>query len=426
MFSTLNVQSFFMVIVFIVGYLMITFEHYSKMNKATLALLMAVICWILQFSNPLFSRAENLSEFQHHLANISQIVFFLIGALTIVELINVHQGFQVVSDMICVKSKKSLLWIIGIISFFLSAILDNLTTTVVMITLLPKLVDNKEDKLLIGGGVVIAANAGGAWTPIGDVTTTMLWIGGQLSALNIIRTIFLPSLVCFIVSMAFLSLMLKGPIEKSPDVNEQNHIEPKGKFVLSAGICCLIFVPFFSLVTGLPPFMGMLFGLSVMWVLTDWIHGDFKNRDHLRVPYVLSRIDLAGTLFFFLGILFCIDALETAKILEKVAVVLDKTLGNVNIIAAFIGVISAIIDNVPLVAATMGMYELSQYPSDHAFWNLIAYCAGTGGSILLIGSAAGIVFMGLEKVDFQWYLKRISLPALAGYFAGIGVFLLLE
>lgn len=412
-----------MIIVFILGYLMITFEHALRLNKATIALLMAVFCWALQFVNPYFNTKENLSSFSHYLAEISQVVFFLVGALTIVEVINAHYGFNIISNLIRVKSKRQLLWVVGILSFFMSAIIDNLTTTVVMVALLSQLISEREDKLLIGGGVVIAANAGGAWTPIGDVTTTMLWIGGQLSTLNIIKNIFLPSVVCLIVSLLVLSRLLKGPINTSSRSDQQPH--QRGPLVLTIGMCCLIFVPIFSMLTGLPPFMGMLFGLSAMWVLTDVLHSQSEDSNHLRVPYVLSKIDLAGTLFFFLGILLCVDALDAAKILEKAAQGLDTIFGNINVIAVVIGIVSAIIDNVPLVAAAMGMYDLAQFPQDHFLWSLIAYCAGTGGSLLLIGSAAGVVFMGLEKVTFGWYLKRISLAALAGYLAGVAVMLLL-
>ncbi len=415
-------NAFWMVLVFILGYILITFEHYTKINKTTIALLMAVICWILQFAHPGISKEENMGFLSHHLANISQVVFFLMGALTIVEIINVHGGFQLVANLVQVDSKVKLLWIIGIISFFLSAILDNLTTTVVMLTLLNKLVQDDESKLLIGGGVVIAANAGGAWTPIGDVTTTMLWIGNELSTLSIIKNLFVPSLVCFGAGFACLSYGLK----KSAGVIKENApeaVDPVGKKVFFLGIGCLIFVPILKILTGLPPFMGMLFGLGVMWLVTDIMHIKYSPNEDLRVPTVMSKIDYSSALFF-LGILLCIDSLESANILTQVAESLNSTVGNIHIIATLIGLASAVVDNVPLVAATMGMYDLTQYPQDHTLWNMIAYCAGTGGSILLIGSAAGVVFMGMEKVDFFWYLRRISLPAFLGYFAGIFAYLL--
>ncbi len=410
-------------IVFIIGYALITFEHYTKINKTTIALLMAVICWVLQFAHSGVTKEENLVFLGHHLANISQVVFFLVGALTIVEIISVHKGFQIVSNLIQVKSERTLLWIIGIIAFFLSAILDNLTTTIVMLALLNKLVKDKEDKLLIGGGIVIAANAGGAWTPIGDVTTTMLWIGGQITTLNIIKTLFLPSLVSFVVSFAWLYFMIKSNNEEKITTSQKEKVSPTSVLIFSLGIGCLVFVPIFKILTGLPPFMGMLFGLGIMWLVTDLLHYRDPSGEDLRVPAVLSRIDLSSALFF-LGILLCVNALESANILSAVARFLDESIGNISIIATIIGIVSAVIDNVPLVAATMGMYSLEQYPPDHALWELIAFCAGTGGSILLIGSAAGVVFMGVQKVDFFWYLRKITVPALLGYFAGIFVYLL--
>lgn len=418
----MTVYEVWMIVVFIIGYALITFEHYTHINKATIALMMAVICWVLQFWDVRTPTEENLSFLGLHLSNISQVVFFLLGALTIVEIINVHHGFSVISNLISFRSKRVFLWVIGFLAFFLSAVLDNLTTTVVMVSLLAKLLEPGEDRLLIGGGVVIAANAGGAWTPIGDVTTTMLWIGGEVSTLSIMKALFIPSMVCLVVALIILSFMLSGNFEtKNVHLNAEQ-IDPMGRFVFYLGIGALVFVPFFRILTGLPPFMGMLFGLSAMWLITDLMH-KHDDKEHLRVPYVLSRIDLSGTLFF-LGILLCINALETAKILERLAHYLDQTIGNTNIIAIAIGLASAVIDNVPLVAATMGMYDLHQYHIDHSLWQLIAYCAGTGGSILLIGSAAGIVFMGLEKVDFFWYLKRISFAALVSFFAGVGVYLI--
>jgi NhaD family Na+/H+ antiporter len=416
---------FWMSFVFVIGYIFITFEHYTKINKTTIALLMAVICWVIQFEHPVITKQENLGFLTHHLANISQVVFFLIGALTIVEIININKGFQLVSNFIQVNSKIKLLWIIGFLSFFLSAVLDNLTTTVVMVTLIDKMVKDIDDKLLIGGGIVIAANAGGAWTPIGDVTTTMLWIGGQLSTFNVLKVLFLPSFVCFLVSFAILSFMLKKSEITQAEEIQSKPVSPTSKCIFFLGISCLIFVPIFKIVTGLPPFMGMLLGLGIMWLVTDIIHLKDNTLEDLRVPTVLSKIDFSSALFF-LGILLCVDALESANILTQIARQLDLLVGNITVIASVIGIVSAIIDNVPLVAATIGMYDLVNYPPDHPLWNLIAYCAGTGGSILLIGSAAGVVFMGMQKVDFFWYLKRISLPALVGYFAGVFVYLMTQ
>lgn len=409
-----------MILTFILGYFAITIEHITKINKTSIALLMAILCWIFQFINRMESHENNLNYLAEHLANISQVVFFLLGALTIVEMINAHKGFQLISNHIRICSKRKLLWCVGFITFFLSSVLDNLTTTIIMVTLLRKLTEPGEERLLMGGAVVIAANAGGAWTPIGDVTTTMLWIGGQISTTAVMKNLFLPSFVCFIASLSVLSLSLKGqfpPIQQA----QENDREPMGTAVFWLGIGSLIFVPFFKIATGLPPFMGMIFGLAIMWLFTDIVHSRHENRGHLLVPNVMARIDVSGVLFF-LGILLCVDALHTAGLLDDLANWMNHHVGNSNLIAIAMGLVSAVVDNVPLVAAAMGMYELSQYPMDSTFWNLVAYCAGTGGSILVVGSAAGVAFMGLERVQFFWYMRRIGFAALIGYFAGIAVF----
>lgn len=420
----IDIYATWMIIVFCLGYILITIEHITAINKATIALMMAIICWVLQFARPHWKGEENIAFLGEHLADISQVVFFLLGALAIVELINLHKGFKIISENIAIRSKRKLLWVIGFITFFLSAILDNLTTTIVMVSLLSKLVDKSNDRLLIGGGIVIAANAGGAWTPIGDVTTTMLWIGGEISTLYVLKDLFLPSIVCLIGSFVILTFMLEGDFDVKVLDEKDKHMEPMGTFIFFLGVGCLVFVPIFKLLTGMPPFMGILFGLSVMWLATDIIHRS-ESRAHLTMPNVLSKIDLASVLFF-LGILLAIDALETGQMLKMLANWFSQNIASTAVIATLIGLASAVVDNVPLVAATMGMYDLATYPQDHPFWELIAYCAGTGGSILIIGSAAGVVFMGLEKADFFWYLKRISIPAAVGYFAGIGVYLLLQ
>jgi NhaD family Na+/H+ antiporter len=413
-----------MVITFIIGYFLITIEHVTKINKTSIALIMAIMCWIFQFANQLESHESNLSFLGEHLADISQIIFFLLGALTIVEIVNAHKGFRLISDYIQMRSKRKLLWLVAFIAFFLSAILDNLTTTIIFISLLRKLIDNKEDRLVMGGAVVIAANAGGAWTPIGDVTTTMLWIGGQLSTVVMMRELFIPSFICFFVSLLCLSFFLKGEFAPIDNNDQKEEKEPMGTLVFWLGLVCLVFVPIFKLLTGLPPFMGMMFGLALMWLFTDIIHREYEERYHLRVPHVITKIDVASVLFF-LGILLCIDALHTAGLLTQLAMWMDSTISNSTLIAIALGLASAVVDNVPLVAAIMNMYDLSLYPTDSSFWNLIAYCAGTGGSILIIGSAAGVAFMGLENVQFFWYLRRISFPALLGYFAGIGAYQLM-
>lgn len=293
-----------------------------------------------------------------------------------------------------------------------------------MITLLRKLTEAGEDRLLIGGAVVIAANAGGAWTPIGDVTTTMLWIGGQVSTLSVMKALFFPSVACLLTALGILSFSLKGSFSKA-EVQEPEKIEPLGEIVFWLGIASLIFVPVFKIATGLPPFMGIIFGLGFMWLVTDLVHQRFDEREHLRVPHIMSRIDVSGVLFF-LGILLAIDALHTAGLLDDLSQWMNRTIANSDLIAIAIGLVSAIVDNVPLVAAAMSMYELSHYPADSSFWNLIAYCAGTGGSILIIGSAAGVAFLGLEKVQFFWYMRRIGFAALIGFFAGFGIFKLFK
>lgn len=409
-----------MIVFFIIGYILITLEHFTRVDKATVALMMGILLWVIEFQDVKGS-CTSLLCLGEHISSISQIILFILGALTVVEIINQHKGFLIISDAVKTRSKRKLLWVIGFLTFFLSAILDNLTTTIVMISLLRKIIPHKDDRLLICGGVVVAANAGGAWTPIGDVTTTMLWIGGQISAYEVIRDLLLPSLVCMLGAFGCLHFMLKGSFDELRE--QQEHAEPLGKMVFFCGVGLLMFVPVFKVVTGLPPFMGMLFALSTLWIITDLAHSSYEDRYHLRVPHVLSKIEITSVLFF-LGILLAVDALDSAHILQGLAQYLDNAIGNLNLIAAAIGLASAVVDNVPLVAASMGMYDLVQYPMDDTFWKMIAYCAGTGGSILLIGSAAGVVFMGLENVSFFWYLRYISLPALIGYFLGMGLYLL--
>ncbi|MEI8124786.1 MAG: sodium:proton antiporter NhaD [Parachlamydiaceae bacterium] len=421
--DALELHTKWMILVFIIGYVCITIEHLIHVNKATTALLMGIICWVIQFLYGSTECGGALPCLQEHIAEISQIVFFLIGALAIVELISAHNGFAIIANAIDFRSKRSLLWVVGLIAFFLSAILDNLTTTIVMVTLIGKLIDKGEDRLMLGGAVVIAANAGGAWTPIGDVTTTMLWVGGQISTLNVMRHLFFPSVMTLVASFAVLSLMLKGSFKPKEVHLEGNKVEPRGKLILFLGVACLVFVPIFKVLTGLPPFMGVLFGVGVLWLITDILHRNHGDRDHLRIPSVMTKVDFSSILFF-LGILLAIDALDTAGVLKKLALSLDALFTHPAYLATLIGLASAVVDNVPLVAATMGMYTMTQYPVDDSFWQLIAYCAGTGGSILIIGSAAGVVFMGLEKVNFIWYCKKISLAALVGYFAGIALYLL--
>ncbi|NGX49324.1 MAG: Na(+)/H(+) antiporter NhaD, partial [Candidatus Anoxychlamydiales bacterium] len=392
---------------FVIGYLAIIFEFYIKVNKTASALLMAVFTWVCLFFEKDSFQDLFRNEVQSHIADASQIIFFLIGAMTLVELIDSHNGFKMITNLIAVKSKRKLLWIIAAISFFLSAVLDNLTTTIVMISILRKLLPEPSDRRLLGATVVVAANAGGAWTPIGDVTTTMLWIKGNLTTLSVMKSLFLPSVFSIVVTLVLLGLKLDGKFSINKKRLKNAKTEPGAKTVLSLGILALVFVPVFRSLTHLPPFFGMFIGLAVLWIVTDAMHHKHESRHHLRIPYVLAKIDISGVLFF-LGILLAINSLEMTGILKNLAVFLDVHIGNLAVVATVIGFLSSIVDNVPLVAATIGMYDLSSYPPDSALWHMIAYAAGTGGSILLIGSAAGVALMGLEKIDFIWYMKRIS------------------
>ena len=414
-------------VIFILGYAAIALEHPLKINKAATALLTGVLCWSVfaLFSSDRPHVAEVLTE---HLGELAGILFFLLGAMTIVELIDAHDGFELITSRINTTSKRKLVWVIALITFFLSAVLDNLTTAIVMVSLLKKLIPEKKERMLMVGLVVISANAGGAWSPIGDVTTTMLWIGGQITTVNIILKTFLPSLVCMIIPTLLISLSLKGPVGKMEEVIRNSNFT-NSRFerntVFWLGIGSLLFVPVFKTITSLQPYMGILFGLGVMWVITELIHSkkDEQEKGLLSVNHALRKVDTPSVLFF-LGILLSVAALQSTGILASVASGMDSAIGNMKVITILIGILSAIVDNVPLVAAAQGMYSLEQFPTDHYFWEFLAYCAGTGGSILIIGSAAGVAAMGLEKIEFFWYLKRISLLALIGYLAGAGVFLL--
>ena len=417
------------IITFIIGYSAIVFEHNIKIDKAAVALMTGVLCWTLYaFSDTPINTVE------HHLiekfAESAQILFFLLGAMTIVELIDAHEGFDVIVSRVKTRKKVSLLWIIGVLSFFLSSVLDNLTTTIVMISFIRKLVNDSEDKLLLASIIIIAANAGGAWSPIGDVTTTMLWIGKQVTTARLMEYVFLPSIICLIVPLLIVSFRMKGnlePMDVSTDtkVKVDSLSEKHKTTVFFLGIGALIFVPIFKTVTHLPPFMGMLLSLGVMWAITELMHSDKDQTDKtaLSVKSALERVD-TPSIMFFVGILLAVGALESTGILRGCAEWLTQTIGNQSVIAVVIGLISAIVDNVPLVAASMGMYSLEQFPQDDKFWHLIAYCAGTGGSILIIGSAAGVAAMGMEKIEFFWYVKRISFLAAMGYFAGAAAFIL--
>jgi len=414
-------------IVFVIGYLAITTEHTIKVNKAASALITGVLLWTIYI---LFSSDKELviESLNHHLGDVSGILFFLLGAMTIIELIDAHNGFDLITKSIDQKNKIKLLWIIAFITFFLSAILDNLTTTIVMISLIRKLINTDKDRLFFAGIIVIAANAGGAWSPIGDVTTTMLWIGGQITTFTIIYKLILPSLACLIAPLLYLTFRLKGDIQRPEVLNIDNNkmlTVKQQKIVFYSGVMILVLVPIFKTVTHLPPFMGILIGLGILWVITEMLHvqkGD-EHKHHLSVVYALRKIDTPSILFF-LGILLSISALESVGMLTNIAKWMSDTLKDDNVIVISIGLLSSIIDNVPLVAAAQGMYDLSVYPTDSYFWEFLAFCAGTGGSILIIGSAAGVAAMGMERINFAWYLKNISGLALLGYIAGVLIYML--
>jgi len=424
-----------MIIVFILGYAAIAFEHNLKIDKAAAALVTGVLCWVFF----VFGEAE-IHQIEHdllnHIGEISSILFFLLGAMTIVELIDTHGGFNIITDKIATQNKVIALWTICLMTFFFSAILDNLTTSIVMISLLRKLIKDKQVRWLFAGMVIISANSGGAFSPIGDVTTTMLWIGGQVSVSHIISSLFLPSIVSLLAPLLFLSWKLDGKIQQ-PEVIDSKKNQAistrEQSSILAIGVLGLIFVPIFKTVTHLPPFMGMMFSLGILWLVTDFMHRKkpFEIRRKLSVIGVFKKVDIASVLFF-LGILLAVAGLQSGGQLNDMALGLDKTFGTdsergIYVVGSLIGLLSAIIDNVPLVAAVMGMYELvpgTLFAQDALFWNFLAYCAGTGGSVLIIGSAAGVAVMGLEKIPFGWYLKKISLLALFGYICGILAYVL--
>ncbi len=453
-----------MVVIFIVGYTMIALEHPIKIDKAASALLMGTVLWALyalngqdilslgysrawhHFSelNPSLSKtAEGVREFivhhdvMEHLADISTILFFLLGAMTIVEIVDQHEGFKIITDKIKTTKKSKLLWVLSILTFFMSAVLDNLTTTIVIIALLRKLVDDKQTRWFFAAMVVVAANAGGAFSPIGDVTTIMLWIGGQVTTANIIMKLFVPSMFTMIIPLIVLSFTLKGNVTRPQKAAVSEHdvtTTPTQQIVmLVMGVSALLFVPVFKTVTHLPPYLGMLFGLSIMWITTEIMHKKTKSKYEgnfkLSVNSILTKVDVP-TIFFFLGILTAVAALESAGHLDLLATSLKDWGLGVYPVAIIIGLLSSVVDNVPLVAASMGMYPIDpfhvQFMQDGIFWELIAYTAGTGGSILIIGSAAGVAAMGMEKIDFIWYMKKISLLALLGFFAGAGTYYVQE
>ncbi len=438
-----------LITIFVIGYACIALEHPLKVNKTATALLLGVLTWsvfsfCLTAYNAAFSTAMDHEAWRsfisgnliENLGETAEIVFFLLGAMTIVTLIEDYQGFRVITDRITTTDKRRLLWVVSILTFFLSALLDNMTTAIVMVALLRKLIANQKERWLYAGMVILAANAGGAWSPIGDVTTIMLWIGGQVTTVNIIVKTLVASFVCMIVPVILLGFTLKGNIERPAESHDGIEIAPfYRKLILFMGVGALVFVPIFKTITHLPPYLGMLFGLGVLWITTEIISHKNVAKEGVKMPTAVSTLEHVDvpTILFFLGILMAVSCLKVAGILNGLAGGLNSTFGTEApgffFIDLIIGVLSSVVDNVPLVAATMGMYPLGEgatFAVNHPFWEFLAYCAGTGGSLLIIGSAAGVAVMGMEKIDFIWYLKKITLLAFAGYIAGALVFIAMD
>lgn len=410
-------------LIFLIGYLAIIFEHFTRVDKSAAALFTGTVCWIFylnQGTTPFDLKLENLG---HHLSDISQILFFLLSAMLIVEVIDTHRGFDMIGKYLFFDSPKKLFWTFILIAFFLSAVLDNLTTAIVMLSLLRKIVPERNQRLLYTAALIPAVNAGGAWTPIGDVTTTMLWISDRISGFAIMKNLFVPSFVSLLIAGFGLSLFLPKKIDLRPKV-DLPHLAWSRR-ILAVGMLGLISVPILKATLNVPPFLGILFALAVIWVVTDLVNHREPERHELKLLNLLSRIDLSSILFF-LGILLSIDALESIGVLRELATTIDTHVGSYQIVALLIGLVSAVVDNIPLVAACIKMYPLEAFPTDHPLWNLIAYCAGTGGSILIIGSAPGVALMSMEKISFGWYLKYASGVILLSYFAGVIAYIALN
>lgn len=415
-------------VVFVLAYTMIALEHPIKINKSATALLAAGIMWTLySFASPLGVEGV-IHQLNEKLGETAAIVFFLICAMTIVEVTDSHGGFEVITSRIKATKLSSLLWIIGFITFYLSSILDNMTTTIVMVCLMKRLLKEHKQRLFFAGIIVIAANAGGAWSPIGDVTTTMLWIGGQITTGNIMKGLWIASTLNLLVPLIIASFMIKGDVVPPDNIEKgvtTNTSQFEKNLMFFMGMGSLIFVPIFKAVTHLPPYLGILLALGVLWLVGNILHREkpAEVKEHLTLTKALKRIDMASVVFF-IGILLAVATLSANGMLPALAQWLDVKIGNQSIIVIIIGLCSAVIDNIPLVAASMGMYPLAQFPPDSFLWEFIAYCAGTGGSILIIGSAAGVVAMGLEKIEFFWYARRIGPLAFAGYFAGVAAYII--
>jgi Na+/H+ antiporter NhaD/arsenite permease-like protein len=414
-----------LIIIFIAGYALIALEQSTRINKAAVALITAGLCWTIY----IFSDSDHLvnEQLHGHLAETSGILFFLLGAMTIVELIDAHRGFDLFTSWITARSKQRILWIICLITFFLSPVLDNLTTTIVMISVMKKMIKNPNDRLKFASMIVIASNAGGVWSPIGDVTTTMLWIGNQLTASSIVLKLFLPALACITIPLLIVSPGVIGDIAKAEitTVPFSKQERKEARIVLILGVAALLFVPVFKVITQLPPFMCMLISLAIVWIVTEIMHYKRVDKESVSIVTALTRIDTPSILFF-LGILLSVNVLQSTGILASIADGLSLKTANVNLVAIVLGLVSAVVDNVPLVAAAQGMFDMNQFPTDHYLWEMLAFTTGTGGSILIIGSAAGIVAMGMEKISFMWYVRRISYLALIGFVSGVFVYMLQE
>ncbi len=411
-------------ILFSAGYLLIALENVVHLNKSGVALFTGVILWVLAVLGLLGVPVAH-EELTHHFESIAELLFFLLAAMAIVELIDTHDGFSWIQREIRTVNPRKLLWVFAFFTFFLSAVLDNLTTTIVMVALIKKFLNSRAGQLYFAGFVIIAANSGGAWSPIGDVTTIMLWNSGHISTGAIVSDTFIPSLISLLVPLLWVTIRppveLRGTLVR--DQKQEVVPNPESRAVLMAGVLLLLWVPLFKFITHLPPFMGMLFSLSVLWLGTELLHR--RKTEELKKQFsvagVLQRIDTPSVLFF-LGILLAVGALEAIGALQVLGDGLAAVFPDFHYSNALLGILSSVVDNVPLVAGVVGMYPLELYPPDHEFWTLLAFCAGTGGSLLVIGSAAGVAAMGLLKIDFIWYLKRISLLALLGYAAGVGWF----
>ena len=433
------------ILAFVLGYAAIALESFTRVNQAAIALLMFVICWTIFAIAPeeyitgvapgqMMATINNI--IQHHLGETATTLFFLMGAMTIVEVVDQNGGFNFVRDLLRTTSKRTLMWRIAILAFVLSAILDNLTTSIVMVMLMRKLVREQKDRLIYASLIVIAANSGGAFSPIGDVTTIMLWNSGMVTAMGVITELFVPSLVSMVVPALILQRRLRGQLvmpEGKADAVADELTTREKRIVFFLGVGGLIFVPIFHGLTGLPPFVGMLLALGMVWLTTELFYGNKRNRNKegikKRVSRLLSRIDMS-TIMFFLGILMAVACLQEIHVLTAMGGWLNEvSSGNHYLVTGVIGVLSSIVDNVPLVAACMGMYPIAptgDMAVDGIFWQLLAYCAGVGGSMLIIGSAAGVVAMGIERITFGWYVRNITLVALVGYLAGIASYWVLD